>query len=119
MEHWEADAVQEQQNRDFKEVWSHLREDIALVCLCGNHDVSNRPTPATMKVFEDAYGDSYLAFWANGTYNIMLNNCLFFDPTGAPGEFCVRETYAFLVIYMFVRAYHGTHANQLFRRSHI
>ena len=28
-----------------------------------------------------------LSFWANGTYNICLNNCLFSNPTGAPDLF--------------------------------
>jgi hypothetical protein len=33
----ECDQIQDQQNSDFKSVWSDLHEDIAMVCLCGNH----------------------------------------------------------------------------------
>jgi serine/threonine-protein phosphatase CPPED1 len=40
----ECDQLQEAQYTDFKRVWSLLHPDIALVCLCGNHDVGNRPT---------------------------------------------------------------------------
>lgn len=46
-------------------------------------DVGNRPTKASIERFKRSYGDDYLAFWANGTYNIVLNSALFSDPTGA------------------------------------
>ncbi|KAL7473812.1 hypothetical protein ACHAXS_014348 [Conticribra weissflogii] len=52
-------------------------------CLCGNHDVGNRPTPRSISRFRAAFGDEYLAFWANGTYNIVLNNVLFVDHSRA------------------------------------
>lgn len=83
----ECDEIQDQQNRDFKEVWSAVHDDIALVCLCGNHDVGNRPTKASIRRFRDAFGDEYLAFWKNGTYNVVLNSVLFSDPSGAPDLF--------------------------------
>ena len=78
-----CDAIQDEQNEDFQKIWAKLHPDIALVCLCGNHDVGNRPTPRSIARFRAAYGDEYLAFWVNGTYNIVLNNVLFIDPSGA------------------------------------
>jgi hypothetical protein len=33
----ECDAIQDQQNEDFKQTWAALHNDIAMVCLCGNH----------------------------------------------------------------------------------
>jgi hypothetical protein len=33
--------MQDQQNSDFKSVWSDLREDIVMVCSCGNHGEQN------------------------------------------------------------------------------
>lgn len=33
----ECESIQGEQRRDFKEMWESLHEDIALVCLCGNH----------------------------------------------------------------------------------
>jgi hypothetical protein len=77
----ECDQIQAQQNVEFRQIWQNLHPDIALVCLCGNHDVGNRPTTATIQRFTNQYGDDYLAFWANGTYNIVLNSALFNDPT--------------------------------------
>lgn len=83
MKDWERHSIFGQQIKDWKEVWSHLDEDIGLVCLCGNHDVGNRPTAASIKHWTSAFGNDYLAFWVNGTYNIGLNNCIFSDPSGA------------------------------------
>jgi serine/threonine-protein phosphatase CPPED1 len=77
----ECDNIQDQQNNDMKQIWYHLHPDIALICLCGNHDVGNRPTPQSIQKFNDNFGDDYLAFWVNGTYNIVLNSALFSDPT--------------------------------------
>ncbi len=53
------------------------------MCLCGNHDVGNRPTPRSIARFRSAFGDEYIAFWSNGSYNIVLNNVLFVDRSGA------------------------------------
>lgn len=87
MKGWERNLVYEQQVNDFKRVWSQLHPDIALVCLCGNHDVGNRPTKASIEHWTSSFGDDYLSFWANGTFNLCLNNCLFSNPTGAPDLF--------------------------------
>ena len=87
MADWERHLIFEQQNRDFKEVWSNLDSDIPMVCLCGNHDVGNRPTKQSIDEFKKNYGDDYLAFWANGTYNIVVNNNLFADPSAAEDLF--------------------------------
>lgn len=68
-------------------MWAGLAPDIALVCLCGNHDVGNRPTRASISHWTQSFGDDYLSFWANGSFNICLNNCLFSNPSGAPDLF--------------------------------
>jgi len=87
MKGWERNLVFAQQVNDFKRVWSGLHPDIALVCLCGNHDVGNRPTKASIEHWTSSFGDEYLSFWANGSFNLCLNNCLFSNPTGAPDLF--------------------------------
>lgn len=79
--------IQDEQNKDFQRVFEKVHQDIALVCLCGNHDIGNRPTPQSITKFTNAFGDEYLAFWTNGTYNIVLNNVLFADPSGAQEMF--------------------------------
>jgi len=84
---WERNLVFEQQVRDFKRVWAGLDQDIALVCLCGNHDVGNKPTRESIDHWTSQFGDDFLSFWVNGSFNICLNNCLFSNPTGAPDLF--------------------------------
>jgi serine/threonine-protein phosphatase CPPED1 len=79
----ECDQLQDSQNGDFVDIWKTLDPNIVLVCLCGNHDVGNRPTRASIERFRTTFGDDYLAFWANGTYNIVLNSNLWSDPTAA------------------------------------
>ena len=116
----ECEKIQQKQIQDFKEVFSAVHPDIALVCLCGNHDIGkfynlvhdrfyfsrfncrifsfifisimrvydfsitgNRPTPKSISKFTDEFGDEYIAFWTNGSYNIILNNVLFNHPDGA------------------------------------
>lgn len=79
----ECDEIQLQQRRDFKTTWAELHDDIALVCLCGNHDVGNRPTERSMRLYKKEFGDDYLAFWSSPkVYNIFLNTTLFSDPSG-------------------------------------
>lgn len=90
----ECDALQDRQNVDFQQIWSQLDDDIALVCLCGNHDVGNVPTPTSIARFEQAFGDDHLAFWSRKAYNIVLNTSLFSDPTMAPKLF--EEQFAWL-----------------------
>lgn len=34
-----------------------------MVCLCGNHDVGNRPNSATVKTYVDSFGDDYFGEW--------------------------------------------------------
>jgi serine/threonine-protein phosphatase CPPED1 len=79
----ECDTIQEQQVNDMKNIWNTLHPSIALICLCGNHDVGNRPTSKSIERFTSRFGDDYLAFFVNGTYNIVLNSALFSDPTDA------------------------------------
>ena len=79
----ECDDIQDAQIKDFKSVWSELHPDIALVCVCGNHDVGNRPTPTSIERFRARFGDDWLAFWARNCYNIVVNSSLFNDNAGA------------------------------------
>jgi serine/threonine-protein phosphatase CPPED1 len=80
----QCDQIQEQQRKDFQAIWTALHEDIALVCICGNHDIGNQPTRASIESFKEYFGDDYLAFWSTKqSYNIVVNSTLFSNPTGA------------------------------------
>jgi hypothetical protein len=85
----ECDKIQDQQRRDFQRVWSALHEDIAMICVCGNHDIGNRPTNASIDSFKSYFGDDYLAFWnpAGDSYNIVVNTNLFSEPSDAQDLF--------------------------------
>ena len=56
---------------------SKLDSRVAMICLCGNHDVGNRPNQIS------TFRDDYLSFWCNKTFNIVLNTNLFSDPSDA------------------------------------
>ena len=38
---------------------AQVDESIPLVCVCGNHDVGNTPTRATVALFRSRFGDDY------------------------------------------------------------
>jgi hypothetical protein len=81
----QCDEIQVQQRQDFQSTWSALHKDIALVCICGNHDVGNIPTKGSIDKYRDFFGDDYLAFWGSKySYNIIVNTTLFSNPSGAP-----------------------------------
>jgi len=68
----------------YKEIYSKLDKDILLVCVCGNHDVGNKPTEKTIDLYKQEFGDDYLTFWAGGVKFITLNSQLIQGPSGSP-----------------------------------
>ena len=110
----ECDSMQDQQNADFQRIWRDLHPDIALICLCGNHDVGNRPTQPSIQKFQNAFGDDYLAFWANGTYNVVVNSNLCNDPSAAVDLYEAQ----LLWIEERLRYAHTKRARQIFVYSH-
>eukprot|EP00189_Rhodosorus_marinus_P008253 CAMPEP_0184752486 /NCGR_PEP_ID=MMETSP0315-20130426/43600_1 /TAXON_ID=101924 /ORGANISM="Rhodosorus marinus, Strain UTEX LB 2760" /LENGTH=284 /DNA_ID=CAMNT_0027231815 /DNA_START=583 /DNA_END=1438 /DNA_ORIENTATION=+ len=71
----------------FKAVMSQIHDDIPLVCVCGNHDVGNRPTPEYIDRYKARFGDDYFSFALCGVKFIVLNNQLYSDPSAAPDSF--------------------------------
>ncbi len=55
--------VRERQIKSFKEVFDKLDESIKLVCVCGNHDVGNKPTPETINMYRSDFGFDFFSFW--------------------------------------------------------
>jgi predicted phosphodiesterase len=68
----------------YKLDFSAIDEDIPLVCMCGNHDIGNRPTPKSIAIYKQNFGDDYFAFWVGGVCNVVLNSSVLKDPSGAP-----------------------------------
>jgi len=75
------------QVREFQRIARQIDPSIPLVCVCGNHDVGNRPTGATLATYRREWGDDWFSFQVGGTYGIVLNSSLYYDPTGAPEEY--------------------------------
>jgi len=79
-EHARYQAQVAQYHQDF----SKVAPDIPLVCVCGNHDIGNRPTPKSIASYNENFGDDYFSFWVGGVCNVVLNSSVLKDPTGAP-----------------------------------
>ena len=77
-------AIRTRQVADFKRVYSQLRADVPLVCVCGNHDVGNRPTPASIARYAADFGDDFFAFRVRGVACIVVNSNLWGLPADAP-----------------------------------
>jgi len=63
-----------QELKAYKAIWQKLDKSIPLVCVCGNHDVGNRPTQETIKLYTEEFGDDYLTFWCGGVKFFVLNS---------------------------------------------
>lgn len=77
------------QNEDFKRVMADL--EMPLVCVCGNHDVGDRPTPASLAKYRGLYGADRRAFWCGGMRALVLNSQLMNDPVDAPDEAAAQD----------------------------
>ncbi|GIY04312.1 hypothetical protein CDAR_617431 [Caerostris darwini] len=69
------------QENDFIKVFKELNEDIPLICVCGNHDVGDTPTPTAIQGYRDKFGDDYFTFYCGGIMCIVLNSQYFQDPS--------------------------------------
>lgn len=67
----------------YKQDFSAIDSNIPLVCVCGNHDIGNRPTPESIATYKQNFGDDYFAFWVGGVCNVVLNSSVLKDPSGA------------------------------------
>merc|ERR1712032_1142629 len=65
---------------------SLIDPDIPLLCLCGNHDIGNRPNAMTLRRFTEQFGDDYFTFWCNGVKCLVVNRQLWKDDEDAKEE---------------------------------
>jgi len=72
--------IRKKQLAKYKEIWRQLDSEIPLVCVCGNHDVGNKPTKDTIELYTEEFGDDYIAFWAGGVKFITVNSQLVQHP---------------------------------------
>ena len=78
-----------QYHQDF----SKVDAEIPLLCVCGNHDIGNRPTPKSIASYRRNFGDDYFSFWVGGVCNVVLNSSVLKDPTGAPEVLAAQQTW--------------------------
>lgn len=76
-----GEPYREAQEQDFIKVFKELDPVVPLVCVCGNHDVGNTPTPKAIQNFRDKFGDDYFTFYCGGVMFIVLNSQYFEDPS--------------------------------------
>ncbi len=76
-----------EQIADYKRVMSKISDDVPLVCLCGNHDVGNKPTRKKIAAYESHFGSHYFQFWVGGVHCLALNSSLIHNPKKAPALF--------------------------------
>lgn len=69
------------QEEDFRRVFSKMSSDVPLVCICGNHDIGNQPTVASVAGYRASFGDDYFTFWCGGVMCIVLNSQFYEDPS--------------------------------------
>jgi 3',5'-cyclic AMP phosphodiesterase CpdA len=69
---------------EYQRIARRIDPAIPLLYVCGNHDVGNRPTPASLAAYRKEFGDDRFTFWAGGVCGLVLNSNLYWDSTGAP-----------------------------------
>lgn len=79
------------QNEDFKAATAGLQ--VPLVCVCGNHDVGDRPTPTSLRKYRSLYGPDWFSFWCGGMKALVLNSQLMNQPSDAPEEHQKQEAW--------------------------
>ncbi len=78
---------------EFRRIFGKIDPAIPLVCVSGNHDVGNKPTPATLADYRKGFGDDWFGFWAGGLRCLVLNSTLYHDPSQAPEEQKAQEAW--------------------------
>lgn len=69
-----SEKLRDPQINDFKKTFRNLKSDIPLVCVCGNHDVGDIPTHASVADYRKNFGDDYFTFYVGGVMCIVLNS---------------------------------------------
>lgn len=71
---WPKSELRKKQVRDFKRIFGKLGYNIPLVCVCGNHDVGDEPTPESVAEYRENFGDDYFYFTTNDVLFIVINS---------------------------------------------
>jgi len=83
----------ERQGKDLKTSLLRLDSSIPVICVCGNHDIGNTPSSATVARYRGSFGDDYFSFWVGGSFFIVLNSQLYFDDSLVKGLSAAQEAW--------------------------
>jgi len=83
--------IRKKQELDLKEIYSKLDPSIPMICVCGNHDVGQRPTPETLRSYNSSFGDDYFSFSFKGVFFIVLNSQFYEDSSNCQEEYKAHE----------------------------
>ena len=73
--------LQREEVERFKSIMEGVHSDIELVCVCGNHDVGDRPNAGTIETFTSRFGADYFTFKRRGIRFCVINSQLYKDST--------------------------------------
>lgn len=62
------------------DIFKSLDPEIKLVCVCGNHDIGDVPTPEAAKIYRTQFGQDYFSFCYGGVQFVILNSQYFKCP---------------------------------------
>ncbi len=79
---------------DYKQIVSEIDPSISLICVCGNHDIGDRPTHESIAAYQSHFSPQFFSFWVGGVHCVALNSSLLCDSSGAPELF--QEQYTWL-----------------------
>lgn len=71
---WPATDIRRRQIVDFKRIFDKLDPSIPLVCVCGNHDIGDRPTESSVEEYRSDFGNDYFYFTTNDVLFIVINS---------------------------------------------
>ena len=71
---------------EMKRITAKLDGDIPMYLAAGNADVGNAPTPESIALYRERFGDDNYYFDHRGSRFIVLNSSVCYDPTRVPKE---------------------------------
>jgi 3',5'-cyclic AMP phosphodiesterase CpdA len=74
------------QAAEFHRIAAKLNPEIKLYNVPGNHDVENRPAPATLAAYREKFGPDYYSFRSGSLAGYVLNSSLIAAPEKAQAE---------------------------------
>jgi len=78
---------------EYKRIAAKLDPSIKLYSVSGNHDVENVPTPASLELYKQHFGEDRYTFRSGNMFGIIINSSLIKDPSLAPAEAAAQENW--------------------------